>query len=348
MRPVTSRIRSQVRHLAFASTVSLSLVGCAPPEETSPAAGETNSESAEVFVDTNRTLVTRPSDLPSGTAALTVGGKITVNVWHCQTSSPQAHPRLGCSVGSDHVLVGGGGWAEFNGGGAFLTGSYPVDANLTTWQAESKDHGVSDPHILHTYAIGLKLTGVSRPTLMANMKLTSNTGESAAYADGWAEMPATHLLISGGAKVNWSGAGNLLTSMGPNVGFCTTDPCDGQRWLAGSKEHGWSSPATITAFAIGIKPTIAGFGNLKVVRHWLAVLGVSAGVGTFSGSVPTSTGAVVSVGGGVSWEPNDAGRLLFRMAPGAGDNEFILQDRDHLVASASRVLVAQITQLAMK
>jgi hypothetical protein len=52
-------------------------------------------------------------------------------------------------------------------------------------------------------------------------------------------------LIAGGAKVNWSGAGSLLTASFP----------EGNCWTAASKQHQIPGPATITVWAIAIKDT---------------------------------------------------------------------------------------------
>lgn len=77
-----------------------------------------------------------------------------------------------CSVDPDEVLVGGG-CADYgsSGNGALLTASYPENSALETWIAESKDHLGKDYHALYTYAIGMRLNGVSRNTLKSLMTL---------------------------------------------------------------------------------------------------------------------------------------------------------------------------------
>jgi hypothetical protein len=55
-------------------------------------------------------------------------------------------------------------------------------------------------------------------------------------------VPEGYRLLGGGASVEWSGAGNLLTSAWPDLG--------GRAWVASSKDHERGSPARIVAQAI--------------------------------------------------------------------------------------------------
>jgi hypothetical protein len=52
-----------------------------------------------------------------------------------------------------------------------------------------------------------------------------------------------YVLVGGGAKVNWEGAGNLLTASYP-------DAQGG--WTAASKDHVSPDPAVIVAYALGV------------------------------------------------------------------------------------------------
>jgi hypothetical protein len=54
-----------------------------------------------------------------------------------------------------------------------------------------------------------------------------------------------YTLIGGGARVNWSDPGNLMTACYPIF--------DQNRWVAASTRHRRRSDATITAYAIGVQ-----------------------------------------------------------------------------------------------
>ncbi len=56
-------------------------------------------------------------------------------------------------------------------------------------------------------------------------------------------VPDGYKLVSGGARDNWNGEGNLLTASFPE---------SDNTWIASGKDHKESSPASITAFAIAL------------------------------------------------------------------------------------------------
>jgi hypothetical protein len=56
-------------------------------------------------------------------------------------------------------------------------------------------------------------------------------------------------MVGGGAKANYTGEGNLLTA---------SYPSNSSTWLAKSKDQIKSDPATITAYAVGIKVLVNG------------------------------------------------------------------------------------------
>lgn len=167
------------------------------------------------------------------------------------------HPTTYVEVPEDYVVIGGG--AKISGygkWGALLTKSYPSQ-DLTKWYAESKDHIKSDKHTLDVYAIGLKIKGITRDQLKGQMIVTTATSSKTNWPATQANLPAEYTLIGGGAAVNWSGQGALLVKSAPN----------GNSWSVSGKDHKDSSPATITAYAIGIKPNIDYFGTLEISRE---------------------------------------------------------------------------------
>ncbi|MEK0083343.1 hypothetical protein [Benzoatithermus flavus] len=74
------------------------------------------------------------------------------------------------------------------------------------------------------------------------IQIFSATSGVAAHPHAEARVPFGYKLIGGGARVDYNGAGNILTASYPM----------GRRWIADSKDHDISDPAIITAYAIGL------------------------------------------------------------------------------------------------
>jgi hypothetical protein len=326
--------------------VLLPFVGCdsppAPPAPADrPAAAEDNvlrdPETGATYLLNPQRRVMQPA-LPPDTQALSLGfsysmfdwsGTVETRVWECvEYTRRSIQTGIACQVDPDYVLVGGGAWAHYFGAGALLTENRPFDRGLVTWVASSKDHLSADPHELHVYAIGLKLAGVSRAVLLSNMTfVSSGPSAQAAHPAHQVAVPSGYVLTAGGARVNWSGAGNLLTS--------TRSPyscCPFTTWTVASKDHVKSSPATIEAYAIGIKPTIAGFGTLETSDRGTAPSRAPCGYSVVrTVNVRPDGWVYTGIGGDTTW--NAAGRLLFQVGPDPSDpNQTIVASKDHRAA----------------
>lgn len=167
------------------------------------------------------------------------------------------HPTTYVDVPSDYVLIGGGAKVSNVGdNGALLTQSYP-SSDLTRWYGASKDHKKTSNHKLEVFAVGLKLKGITSDQLKQHMTIVSSTSSIASWPTTQVNLPSGYTLIGGGAKVNWTGEGSLLVKSIPN----------GNAWAASGKDHISISPATITAYAIGIRPSITSFGDLEISRE---------------------------------------------------------------------------------
>lgn len=163
------------------------------------------------------------------------------------TGESGAHPSAEVKLDPDFaakggVMVGGGARVDWAGAGNMLTASFPKDS--TTWAANAKDHSVSDPASITVYAIGLrsKVEGVA-----LEMKIKKFTSPKTAHPVAETSPDNGLTLVGGGALATWDGAGNLLTASYPK---------DANTWLASSKDHIESGPATMTAYAIGLKVNI--------------------------------------------------------------------------------------------
>jgi hypothetical protein len=161
-----------------------------------------------------------------------------------QAARPSAQVALAADfVAKGGVLVGGGAIVVYGtGAGVLLTSSYPKDA--TTWAANAADPLNSGPATITVFAQGLrcKVEGVKIAVDINHVRSQSKNhpSESCSTKRGFA-------LTGGGAFVDYgTGPGNLLTKSYPE---------NDHTWTASSKDHKEHSPATITAYAIGLKVT---------------------------------------------------------------------------------------------
>jgi hypothetical protein len=155
-------------------------------------------------------------------------------------STPTQHPDVQVTVDQGFVMTGGGAQAHWHAEGSLLTASCPVGRD--TWRAQSKDHLRPDAVTLTAYAIGIRprngAFNVLSTVTEATSAVASHPWVTAGMENGWK-------LVGGGARVEWQGAGNLLTASYPH------EPTG---WAAASKDHLETSPARITAYAIGVRP----------------------------------------------------------------------------------------------
>ena len=169
-------------------------------------------------------------------------GMIHFKVFYAYNSVKVQHPVLIRSVPDNYAMIGGGAYAYgYSGNGAFLTASRPL--NSTTWQGQSKDHIVPDPHNLKVFAIGMRIDGVDPAYLKSKIHIVSNTSAFSDFPNVTATIPEDCLLIGGGALDNYYGYGNMLVASYPNYIY----------WQAGGKAYRRSDPSQITAYAIGIE-----------------------------------------------------------------------------------------------
>lgn len=156
-------------------------------------------------------------------------------------SQPGFQPSTSIKVDDGFVLTGGGAQADLVKAGHLLTASFPSD--LTTWTASSQRHVTDENSVVHAYAIGLRSRkGRALATFHSN-----NTSESAAHPVISSPTIPRFPVVGGGARSNSAAPGSLLTA---------TIPDGTNGWRAASKDHHLPSPATVTAFAIGLGDTV--------------------------------------------------------------------------------------------
>jgi hypothetical protein len=289
-----------------------------------------------------------PRDLPEGVTevqgAISANGadsdwsgQIQTQVVECASGSSTGSISLACSVSPDYVLVGGGAQDVWSGSGAMLWESRPQDVHNdgagTTWLASSKDHVNAASHLLHVWAIGLRVrrtdgTTLTHAELKAHISYARIASSNASSPSGNCTVPSGQVAIGGGARSNWqatAGVGQLLTRSMPNGAAA---------WLAASKDHITADPANVEASCIGIDTNIPGVGGL-VVESVSSLQWAGSGVGSVNSSVGISPKSVATCyGGGASWEKGN-GRMLFRMSPADGDlRRSTTSSKDHIRADS--------------
>jgi len=306
-----------------------------------PSAGESTAKSAEPVILTRCDGgIGTPYD--SCSELVDASGTITTRTYKCKlTGDFFGHAASSitatCPVEAGFVLVGGGAQVDLESGaqpGALVTASYP-DAGLTTWTAKTKDHVELYPHRTRAYAIGLKLAGVSEAALRASAHYLMSTNASNVNhpVTSVAETNSGYLVVGGGAKANYSGAGQLLWDT--RYFTSATEPNGG--WTASSKDHWTADPGKVTAYAISIPRCPSGYsgGCLQTSsRDWNS----QQAYGYEGASIPaSSTWLATSVGAlarsSCSFGPC-AGRLIADLYPVIDQNfgGMTAWTKDHHVA----------------
>lgn len=286
------------------------------------------TESARILA--NRQLVSHGFDL---------SGRVEVAIWREVFEGQHVSGQV--SVDPGYVLIGGGADItntsdNHTGVNALLTAYYPVnDGSFSTFAAESKDHEQVYYHKLWVYAIGMRLLDANSNPLSDSyvrsfMSVNQGTSSSSQHPQSWATCPSGYKILSGGAKVNWSGAGNLLVASAP-ITNANGDLFD--QWNVVSKDHRIVSPATIDAYIVSINPDIPGFGRLSAALQ-MPIRGAFTHTLEITGSAPA--GWVVSGVGAISYYQGQ-GRLLYSVYPPSVTQAYAAS-KDHLVDDLSGAL----------
>ena len=241
---------------------------------------------------------------------------------------------------NEAIVVGGGGWADFHpSGGAFLTCSCPT-RDLDGWVVASKDHAeVGDAHQLSVYLLALRIDGMRRPDLSRLVqRFDKDSGKPEPHPEATVIVPNTHIMLSGGFWVDWHGEGNLATASFPTA--LTPDVTLARGWKVKSKDHLKGSPATIWAYAVGIKSMLPG--AVSVEQH--VVYGVSSTPAHHpTMEAPLDSGFLTGAGAAVYW--TKYGNMLTRIQPFVDDKptpvvqKVVASAKDHKESDPSKISV---------
>ncbi|PKK35588.1 hypothetical protein BWI96_15890 [Siphonobacter sp. SORGH_AS_0500] len=261
-------------------------------------------------------------------------GQIEVRVWEA-TSDAVSHPAVAVSVDQGFVVVGGGARA-FNPNGsqdpnALLVESRPLnDGTYSTWVARSKDHDYVYPHKLQVYVVGVRMTGVSTSTLISNMSINENTSGVQSHSNTSVSVPNGYKLVGGGSRVNSQGTwGSLLFRSEPDASLTT--------WSSGGKDHIITSPSSVTAYAIGMKPSIPGFGTIDFSLANGYIMSNNSHILTTSTNVHQDK-VLTCIGASTSWIGK--GRMLFAMYPESNIRSITASSKDHKFADVTNATLS--------
>ena len=189
---------------------------------------------------------------------------LSVEIFWNTSESPSGRPDASVVIPDEYKLLSGGAFIPdqtSNGKGVLLTASFPESDNR--WRALGKDHRESDSSTLTVYAMALYDPDDIWETKIFSS--TSNAADSHPYNRALVtDTDGSYVMVGGGARVNYTGEGNLLTASFPShLNVQIPVPVPGSvtvpvlvlesTWIAASKDHLDSDAATLTTYAIGLR-----------------------------------------------------------------------------------------------
>lgn len=254
-------------------------------------------------------------------------GLLEVVIVEKSVSGYQNQVRI--DVPADYVVVGGGASISNSGNwGALLTGSYP-NLDLTGWNASSKDHNKVQYHTLTSYAIGLKVKGLSRSELRSHILIGTSTtkGGNGSEIISNVNISDEYKVIGGGANITGLiGRGVMLKAsiQNGNGSGTTFYPING--WKSKARDHMDKSSATLTTYVIGIKPNLPIVGEIDIERSYISQTS-SRYVNKFIVHCYTPYNSVLTCGGGETYG-STTGRFLYSLNPTL--SSFSVTSIDHI------------------
>ena len=247
-------------------------------------------------------------------------------------SAVSSTPTAAIPGRSNMKVVGGGARTNWSGNGSLLTQTQPDTTQMPWlgWIASGMEHGVPDPATLTVYGISL-----DDPNDIWNVLVVTQTGPMASHPVVTATLPAGVAMTSGGCFVNWHATshpvGNLLTA---------SFPASVSSWECRSKDHSIPSPASITAYVIGIQPK-----RPEIPLPLVRITSATSQVTNHPEVIALGAPGWVVTGGGANALPADpygAGQLLTGTfpvtAPGSATPVgWAATAKDHAVASPGTV-----------
>ena len=234
------------------------------------------------------------------------------------TSDPAvSHPEARVTVPAGYKLVSGGARDNWHGAGNMLTASFPSSDN--TWTAFGKDHkaGYADAATITVYAVA-----IYDPDDIWEVKVFSSgpTTKTTGWISRGVALEPGYVMVGGGAEVRYGNdTGTLLYASRP----------DGDnKWAAAAKDHEITSSATISAYAIGLRPNPNKVKGVKVLTK-IAPPSTSGYSNRPEDTARPSEGYVMTGGGASLGWTGKAGLLLTASYP-RDSNTWEGKGKDHV------------------
>jgi len=245
-----------------------------------------------------------------------------------QTSASAQVPSTTVTVDPGYKILGGGAVDNYTEPGNMLTASYPL--SLTQWFAAGKNQEVPSAATVTAYALALY-----DPNDDWDVIILSGTCAPAHHPAVVVYLDVVgYVMTGGGACVNYTGQGNILTASYPLY-----SDGDFSGWQAQSKDQDVSDPASITAYVIGISQHNK---FLDEVQHSITV-GYGAQAAHPSAQAVVESGYTLCGGGAIDNYTGD-GNLLTASCPndpgpGVQPTYWIGAGKDHLHSDPSTIAV---------
>lgn len=252
-------------------------------------------------------------------SSASVTPSIDVKLFHSVTA-PANHPSGELGVGRGYKVISCGARVNYHGNGNMLTAIFPTDHN--TCVAAAKDHNLPDPASLEIWAMGLY-----DPADAWQVQIFSASSSVAAHPTAQISVDPAYVMTGGGAQVKYAGYGNMLTA---------TYPLSENLWVAESKDHLESDPASLIVYAIGIKPT-----NPSLPPPQTRLFAQSSLVAAHPAQVVSVTDGFTLTGGGARDEYCGSGNMLVGSYP-SDSNIWAASGKDHIDPDPTRLVVYAI------
>jgi hypothetical protein len=207
-------------------------------------------------------------------------------------------------------LLCGGALDNWKDSGNLLTASFPESDN--TWRGSGKDHVAGAPASISAFALAV----YDPDDIWESRIFQSRPSPSSAHPEQDVAVEPGYVMVGGGAWVDWTGEGNLLVASHPAPENKTT-------WHAQSKDHVKSSPARITAYAVGLKCKAEG------VKLQSAIAIAKSNKSSRPQAAAAPPAGYKMVGGGAALTFDKAGMLLTASYPNE-NNQWEGRGKDHL------------------
>jgi hypothetical protein len=253
---------------------------------------------------------------------------LTIELHEATTGTPVAHPAITMNIPSGPVILGGGAAVDCgNGPGSLLTAMFP--ATSVDWQARAKDHGLSSPATIAVACFAASIPPADYLIVDATSPAPVN------HPDATAMLPPGFVLVGGGARVN------VEDREAPGSLLWASRPAAGQGWYAAAKDHVYTNPSTVTAFAIGVTSSFLASKALRVVRFH----GDASTAVPHPGADCGADAGLALIGGGAETHWRGVGSLLTASIPvnpsvppvPAGPYLWTARGKDHLLSDPSTI-----------